>query len=187
MTRGGAPSRSTSRSIEPRSVAPATPRSSGTSARAVAPSAPTRSRNRLESSQARTGASNSRPPTVALGLAPLVGRRSTRAGSGRRRLAPRPRLGSRPHPRRLGVRVVFVPLMRRQRANAVAEIEHALHLEAVGAFLVGGDRGVGEGAVGDRRRAGAAAARAALAERRRLAGSRARRGQLGGALAARAG
>ena len=76
-----------------------------------------------------------------------------------------------------------VLLARRQAAIAVAEAQHPLHVEAVRAFLVGGDRGVGEGAAGDDRRPALDQRRRALAERRRLGGGvAARRGQLGGAL-----
>src|SRR5437868_8897257 len=69
-----------------------------------------------------------------------------------------------------------------QTSTALAEIEDALHLEAVGALLVGGDRGVGEGAAGDDRGPAFEQGRRALAELALGGALAVPAAQLGGAL-----
>ena len=52
-----------------------------------------------------------------------------------------------------------------EMTTALGEAEHALHVEAVGALFVGGDRGVGERAAGDDRRPALDQGRRAVAQR----------------------
>ena len=148
--RAAAPSRAS------RGPAPAAPRRRSASGRARRRGVPAR--------QLRRGLA---PPVR---LAPLEQRVHGGAPGG-------PLLPRRGRRRALAERVALRSCWATKNASARAEAEHALHVEAVGALLVGGDRGVGEGAAGDDRRAGArpaaAGPRRAGARRRRRAASRA--------------